>query len=166
MREKRPVIKLPLRKEEFILELISLASIIGMILIIFQFWADLPQQIPTHFGTSGQADEWGNKNAIFQLPVIAVFLYLLLTIINQFPHIFNYPWKITEENARIQYQIARISLTIIKTEILLFFTYVQWSTIQVSLGKYTDLGILFLPIFLLTVFGTLGAFIYVSAKHR
>lgn len=166
MRAKRPIIKLPLRKEEVILELLSLASIIGMILIIVQFWADLPQKIPTHFGAAGQADGWGNKNSIFQLPVIAVFLYLLLTIINQFPHIFNYPWKITEENARIQYQIARTSNTIIKTEILLVFTYLQWSTVQVALGKSSGLGILFLPLFLLIVFGTLAAFIYVSAKHR
>lgn len=63
----------------------------------------LPERIPTHFGLSGQADGWGTANQIFLLPVVALGLYVLLTVVVRSPGSFHYGVAVTAENrARLQ----------------------------------------------------------------
>ncbi len=63
----------------------------------------LPERIPTHFGLSGQADGWGSANQIFMLPVVALGLYLLLTVVVRAPESFHFGVAVTAENrARLQ----------------------------------------------------------------
>uniref|UniRef100_E6QL65 DUF1648 domain-containing protein n=1 Tax=mine drainage metagenome TaxID=410659 RepID=E6QL65_9ZZZZ len=63
----------------------------------------LPERIPTHFGLSGQADGWGSANQIFLMPVVALGLYLLLTVVVRNPESFHYGVAVTAENrARLQ----------------------------------------------------------------
>jgi len=58
-------------------------------------------------GLSGQPDAWGDKAAIWILPAVAAFFDVMWAVLANYPHTFNYPVAITEENARVQYQLAR-----------------------------------------------------------
>jgi len=105
----------------------------------------LPRSIPRHFNVSGEPDVWGNKSNAFLLPIVSLALYAALTVLNRFPHRFNYPWPITESNARSQYALARQLLTAIKVAAGTIFAYSNWAQIETALGTRPGLGAWFLP---------------------
>lgn len=163
-RKKRPILDVPLSSLEKFLEALAVIGILLNIIFIAMFWNELPNKIPTHFGPSGAPDAWGGKGMLLFLTVMNIMLYLLLTIVSRFPHTFNYPVKITTENALKQYYLARNLLLFLKTETVFLFTYILWGTIQVAQGKAEGLGILFLPIFLFIIFATIGVYFYKASK--
>ncbi|MDF2988824.1 MAG: hypothetical protein K0R50_4334 [Eubacterium sp.] len=162
---KRPILKIPLSYLE-ILEIVSLSGIITIFLYLFIAWEQIPEKVPTHFGSSGLPDSWGGRGSLLFLAFLIIPLYSLLTIISKFPHIFNYLCEITEANARFQYQNTRTMIVLLKTELIFIFGYIEWKSIQVAVGKASGLGTAFLPVLLLVVFGTIGIYIYRTIKYK
>ena len=109
-KNKRPVMTLPLTNLEKVLELLSGMGVLFNLVLVIIAWGTVPDRIPTHFDPSGLPDSWGGKESLILLPMAVIFLYSLLTVVSRFPHTFNYPWKITEENAKAQYLNARYLL--------------------------------------------------------
>jgi hypothetical protein len=72
--------------------------------------------------------------------------------------------RITAENAERQYRLARQFLAVLKAELIWVFTLINWASIGVALERCNGLGIFFLPVFLIIVFGTIGVYIYKSIK--
>lgn len=148
------------------MELVAIAGLAFIAYLLILNWDILPDRIPAHFGFEGRPDAYGNKSTLLLLPGAAVLVYLLLTLVGRYPHIFNYPWKITSENAYRQYQLAVTMMTALKTEIIWIFNYITLIEIRVSLGNAEGLGQMFLPIFLIVIFGPIGIYLYISYKER
>jgi len=70
-------------------------------ILVFVFYFQLPDNIPTHFNLKGEADGYGSKSTLWLLPVINLSTYLLMsTIVTKMkPWKYNYPIKVTERNA-------------------------------------------------------------------
>lgn len=166
MDEKRPVLKLKYSTFEKILEVIALISLISAFVLTFIYWPRIPERIVTHFDLSGTPSSYGGKGSLIIMPVVGVALYLLITLLSKFPHSFNYIVDITEENASFQYRNARALMLCIKVEIMCMFACLQWSFIIESLESASSLGILFLPVFLIIIFGTLTYFVKRSVKNK
>lgn len=163
---KRPVIKIPYSPLDVIFEILTVIGIVSVLLLLITKWKYIPNTVPTHFSASGIVDSWGNKWSLMTLPCVGILFYVLLTIVSKFPHIFNYPWPITEDNVQSQYRIGRLMIISLKAEMVWLFTYLEWQSIQVSIGKAQGLGIAFLPIMFLVIFGTMGVLIYKAYKAR
>lgn len=162
----RLALQLPKSSLEIGLETAAALGLLTMAFVTIKYWPLLPETIPHHFGVSGKPDAWGGKWILWLLPGISLVLYVGLTILSRYPHIYNYPWLITEKNAAAQYHLARTMIGALKAEIVLIFAYLQWQTIQVALGKAEGLGIAFLPAFLLLVFGTIGVYFRKAYQAR
>jgi len=134
-KNKLLVMKLPLTNYEKVLEFLSGIGVLLLIIIVIGAWKNTPEQIPSHFGPSGRPDAWGGKGSLALLPILGLMIYLLITVVSRFPSAFNYPCKITEENAKVQYQLGRYLLVLLKVEIIWLFIYIEWKTIQVAIGK-------------------------------
>lgn len=132
--EIRPRLKLKFTVVDIILEVIGFLLLLAICAIPVLLYKTLPDAIPTHFGINGQADDWGSKNSIFLLPVISLILYAGLTFLNRFPHIFNYPVVVTEENAFRQYTKATLILRIVKLLMIMLFLFIEWLICNVN-GK-------------------------------
>lgn len=69
----------------------SLLLVINIILLVFIWifiginFAGLPETVPSHFAVNGNVDGASEKKAIWILPVIATFLFLLLVGISRDP---------------------------------------------------------------------------------
>jgi hypothetical protein len=100
------------------------------------------------------------------VPIIASVLYLLLTVISRFPQYFNYMTVITEENAASQYKNARTLMSWMSVEITALFLFLECQNIQAAKAASSGLGIWFLPVFLIIVFGTIGIYIYKMFKLK
>ncbi len=120
----RPKIILRLSRLDKTLETSGKCIIILLWIFAIIAFFKAPDTIPTHFNTSGQVDNYGKKGTIFILPIIATIILIGLTILNQYPNIFNYLTEITEANAVYQYSIATRMIRFFKVLIAILFTII------------------------------------------
>ncbi|NJN42526.1 MAG: DUF1648 domain-containing protein [Flammeovirgaceae bacterium] len=160
----RPKMKIELTRLDWGLEIIGLAGVISMITISLINYQNLPEIIPIHFNALGEPDGYSDKAVLWIVVACALGLYILLTILQNYPHKFNYLIDITKENGERQYRNAILMIRTIKTVITINFLYLTYATIQVSIGKLSGLGTYSLAIFLVTILGSISLFGYRSYK--
>ncbi|WP_308898672.1 DUF1648 domain-containing protein [Candidatus Desulfosporosinus nitrosoreducens] len=158
--EKRPYAEIQRSFGENVFEAVALIGVLASFVSPIWVWSSLPAKIPAHYNISGQIDRWGSKGELFLLVPVIVLMYIFLTTLNRYPHRFNYPFDITEQNAGVQYHLARLMVQALKAEVIWIFFYIEWISIKGAMGKGVGLGSAFLIISLLLVFGTIGIYIW------
>jgi len=146
MIEQRPKLQIELSRFDKIIEAVGyLTMAILWILTIFNYII-LPETIPVHFNGSGQPDGYGSKSMLFLLAIIGTILFSGLTVLNKFPHIFNFPVTITTDNALRNYTNATRLIRFLKLIIGLIFSAIVLFSGLTAIGKASGLGTWFLPI--------------------
>ena len=163
---KRPRLNIPRTQLEVFCDLIAAAVVIGITVYLIATWASLPAKIPVHFNFAGQVDRWGSRNVLFSIFAVMLAMYIGLSVLQRFPHIYNYPFGLTPKNVHRQYQVARQLLTLIKTEVVCLFAFIQWQTASVARGRGETLGVWFLPVMMLVLFGTIAYYFVQAFKAK
>lgn len=161
-----PAISIPPTNLEKALEAAYVIGILTMLFFLVRYWAALPDQIPTRFGAEGIPVAWGDKGSLIRQLLVVVLISAGMTVLSRYPHLFNYPWRITEQNIRIQYQLARTLLSWIKVELVWLFGFTEWESIQVAFGHDQALRIEYLWAYMAIIFGTIAIYFYESYKAR
>jgi hypothetical protein len=161
---KRVKLEIPRSRIEICCEVVAAVAVAFVIIYLSATWATLPDRVPTHFNFAGTPDQWGSKYSLLLLSGITFVLYAGLSILSRYPHIYNYPFAITDENRQRQYLLARQMMTALKAELILVFVFITWQTINVARGNAADLTNWFMPVFLVAVFGTIIIY-FVKAKR-
>jgi uncharacterized membrane protein len=162
----RPRITIKRSMADWITDIIAFSFLVILIALPIIYSGSLPDKIPVHFNAAGEVDGYGSRATLWMLPVIGFIMYAGMTVLEFFPHIYNYPVEITEENAATQYRLATRLIRILKTVILLIFSFISYKTIDTGLGKTVGLGKAFLPVFLLVTFGTIAVYLARSLNNR
>jgi uncharacterized membrane protein len=154
---KNPKIKVPAGKLEILFNVLSVLLILGMIYYAFIMYQQLPEQIPTHFNSHGEPDDWGSKASIFMFPVIAIFIFVPMYFLSRVPHVFNYLVTITEENAPRIYPISRLMMATFNFSMVSLFAFLEWETVQaidgnMVTGPWFVIIVIFYPLILLGFF--------------
>ena len=145
-KRKRPKIKIWLTIFDLFIEIAGLAAVLVMWILLVVTYSKLPDVIPVHYNGSGLADRFGGKSGIFLLPVIATILFAGMTILSRFPHVLNYPVKITDNNAFLQYRNMARMIRCLKLVLVLFFGGLVLQTIRNAAGNTDGLGIWLTPV--------------------
>ena len=161
-----PKINIELTKSDKLIEIISWITFIFVWATIAMNYSSLPDTIPIHFDASGQPDGYGSKAIIFLLGFILSFIFVLMTLINKVPHIFNYPVKITAENAHYQYKNATKLIRYIRLSVVFLFTYILIMTVKTAHGEADGLGVWSLAAFLIILLGPIANYLYNSFKAK
>ena len=148
------------------LRIVSIVGVVFLFFLVVVYWSQLPDSIPIHYNAAGKPDSWSGKWSLLIMPTVGLVLYIGLSILTGFPHLYNFPWKITEINKERQFHLAQMLVLSIKTEIVWIFGYIQWQTVQIALGKANGLGASFKFIFLGIIFGTIGIYIMKALKAK
>jgi uncharacterized membrane protein len=151
----KPILKISLKPFDWIIEGITLFILIGVMVYFFIHYSALPDTIPTHYGFSGKADGFGGKSTLLILLVMLNAIYLFLTGISRKPHWFNYAHEITESNAPRQYFLALQSMRIVKLVVVIIFSYIIVTTMQIAQDNLISLGTWFIPTVLFILFATI-----------
>lgn len=149
---ERPKLKLELTKIDKIVEIMGWLLICANWALVINTYKSLPNIIPTHYNGAGLADGFGDKSMIFTLPLVATVLFVGLTILNRFPHIFNYPTDISTNNALKQYTNATRLIRYLKVVFVVIFGLISYQTIKHAKGQTEGLGVWFLPLTLGLIF--------------
>ena len=148
----KPKIKLELTFFDKVLETLSLVFFAFLWFITIWNYSALPKVIPVHFDYKGEADQFGGKGTIFGIPIIATVLYILLTILNKYPHLHNYATKVTLENAEKNYTRSTRILRTVKLAILIIFLMIVIQTVEISKINGTAISVWLLPFSLALIF--------------
>ncbi len=124
----------------------------------------VPDQIPIHFDLAGHPDAWGSPLSLLLLPIIALFLYAIITAVSRFPSAFNYPTRVTAQNRERLQQIALNMMAWIKAELCCLFAVIQYATIDTARHARNGLSPVLMPVALVIVFGTIV--VHVIAMRR
>lgn len=149
----RPILNIPLKPFDWVIEGVTVFIVMGIVVYTAIHYSTLPDTIPTHYGFSGKADGYGGKSTLLVLLGVLMAMYLLLLGVSRIPHKFNYVTEITESNAHRQYSLAIQMMRIVKLIVVIIFSYIILTTIQIAQGNAMSLGTWFLitVVFLLFV---------------
>ncbi len=164
--EQRPKISLPLSKWDAFFEALSVVLLLTLWGAVLRYYPLLPATIPTHFNATGQVDGWGNKSRLFSLPVIATLIYCGMTILNRYPHLYNYGIRVTPQNAHGLYRGTTRLLRLLKLLVVTIFLVIVVVTINTSLKSLKGPGPLLLPGLLLPLFLLAGWMLVSLGRSR
>lgn len=81
--------------------LLGIGATAAWVLVLYP---SLPETVPTHFGGSGQPDAFGDRTTVLWLVALMIGLGALCGWLSTRPRLFNYPGRVTEENAQAVYR--------------------------------------------------------------
>jgi len=162
----RPKIKAELEPIDRIIQSFGLIAMATLIAFPLYYFNQLPDIIPSHYGSNGEPDGFSGKAIIWTLPIIGILLYVGLHCLSYYPHIYNYPQKVTEQNAKRLYTIATKVIRFLNAQIALVFSYITYSTIHTALGNKGGLGKSFLLVFVISNVLVLGYLVYHSTQKQ
>jgi Protein of unknown function (DUF1648) len=116
----------------------------------------LPARVPMHFDVAGNPDGWGSPASLLFFPGIAVFIYLLFSVVTRFPSAFNYPVRVTPLNRARLEGLALNMIAWLKVELISLFTAIQWSIVEAARSHTSMAPAGFMPLALIAVFATVG----------
>ena len=161
----RPKINIQLSGLDRIFESLSWLILGFMWVYTFLNYSSLPEKIPIHFNGSGVADDYGTKATIFLFTGIGTLIFIGLTILNKYPHSYNYLEKITEENALTKYTQATKMVRSLKLSITVILFFSVYEICLIANGKSEGFGLWFLPIALGLVLLPVIIFVIKSLKR-
>lgn len=150
-------IKIQLSVLDWLIEILSWIFMSVIWIVTIFCYSKLPDIIAVHYDSAGKADGFGGKENIFTLPILAAILFAGLTILNKYPRIFNYPVKITSENALKRFKDATRLVRYLKFIAAAVFAYfilkttrytfdITGITHELGIWFYIAAGILILPL--------------------
>jgi len=146
---------------DIFVEMVCLILLIGVLAYLFLNWSSVPDKIPGHYNVMGKIDRMGSKKELLILPIIGWVMYLIMTVIGNFPQIWNTGVTVTEENKERVYRITKNLLNTVKLIMVAVFVYLTINSSQVI-----SLSAWFLPLFLLLLFGSMTSFIFKLVRTK
>ncbi len=108
-----------------------------------------PDTLPSHFNLEGEVDSYSSKTVVLLIVGINLLLYFLLSYAATKPKYFNYPVKINEKNAQIQYDnIIQLQVRI-KLIITIIFLFLIW--LMVDYERVTQMQLEKLPFVMILI---------------
>ncbi|PSL41812.1 uncharacterized protein DUF1648 [Planomicrobium soli] len=155
--KKQPKIDIPKSRLEWMLDAAALIIFVFVISYLISNFNALPDRVPGHYNALGKVDRWGGKEELFILPAIAVGVWILMSTLERFPHVYNYI-NLTEKNRSAQYRNGRLMVNVLKNECVLLFSLLTYQSIKVANGEAAGLGSIFMPLLLFFIFGSMALF--------
>ena len=146
--ESRPKINIPKSKSEWIWDFFGYTFYIGSIILLFSVWNQLPEQVPAHYGLTGEVDRWGSKSELFLLPGIGFLILVTMQALERFPEAYNYPERLNASNAPRFYMNSRRMLNQMKNICLAVFALISLESVSVAMKWTEGTGVWMLPILL------------------
>lgn len=163
---ERPRLDLEPTSLERVLNMAAWLGVGMTLLMVFSYWPELPGRVPQHFNAGGEVDAWGPRVLLLMLPSMSLVLVAGLSWLTRFPHLYNFPWPITEENARRQYRLANHLMAFIKTSIAWLFAMISWEICRLGLAKPALFGATFLPIVLVGILAPVVWYFGLAYRER
>ena len=162
----RPKLQIAKTKGEWVLDIIGGGIFLTAIAYLMISWGSIPDRVPGHYNAAGEVDRWGSRNEILILPIIGVFLWVTMFLVEKNPHTHNYPARLNENNAYVFYLNSRKLMNTLKNACLFLFSCLIIQTVRIALGDAQSLGAWFWPLLLIITIGPIVRTLVVQSKIK
>jgi uncharacterized membrane protein len=134
---------------DIILNILCIVMILGMSIYLFINWGNIPEQIPMQYNFVGDVTRWSGKGEMLTFHFMSLGIFILLSVIERFPKIWNTGVRITVENMGRIYPILKNMLVRMKFMMVAVFTGItafQSSDTRIPGWTATVIIILFLGV--------------------
>jgi len=152
MREQ-PEIELKPERIDSILEVSGYTALALLWIFIIWEYLNLPDTIPIHFDMHGRADDFGDKSAVFGMPVITTFLFFMLLLMQLKIRSFRITEYMAPIEAEKRYAFVKRILRIMRIAIPLLFLTIEFFSRNRSEGEVSNswlvpafFALLFIPV--------------------
>lgn len=114
---------------DIIMEVLGLVMLIGTPLYLVIRWPSIPDKLPMHYNFAGEIDRWGGKGEILFLVVMVWILYLMISLVEHFPSVWNTGVQVTLENRMRVYRTLKYMVKTLKLAMTLVFTFLIFNTV-------------------------------------
>lgn len=165
-KEQLPPFRPELTSTDRLLEMMALLIIAALWLMVVFSYQILPETIPIHFNIKGEVDGYGSRLTLIIIPLFATLLIPGMLWLSRYPHIFNYPTKITPENKTAQYRLAARFIRIMAVGLGVVFLHIVWMIIHSAETRQdTSSWLIILPILAISFF-PLFIYLVMSSKLK
>ncbi len=134
--------------QDWLMEAISLAGLVAMFCFVIYNYPKLPVSIPEHFDLQGNPQTFSDRNQVWLLPGISIFLYAML------PSILKV--KLARGSSRFFRRVrtqrqfnGRVRILRYQKMIMIWgLFYISASLVRYSLHRGNGLGVWFMPVFI------------------
>lgn len=148
--------QLPVTRYHKVLNVLSIAMIVGVFVFLLLSWKHIPDQVPGHYNGVGEIDRWGSKAELWMCPVFSVIIYLIITFTERHPRIWNTGVKVTVENQARVYCTLKNMIVTLKFAVVFLLEFI---TIHSVTAK--PLPVWFLPATMILVFGPMAYYMFI-----
>ncbi|WP_263380583.1 DUF1648 domain-containing protein [Granulicella paludicola] len=121
-------------------EAITLLGLVLPAIYLAITYSSLPSLIPSHFSLSGQPDRFAARGVLWFILGISAVLYLLLTVVGQFPRLFNLPGPRNGSSRARAEALGKELVAWLRLEIVLTFAWLVWSILSIAHHRTHDLS--------------------------
>lgn len=139
------------RKTDRVIKAITLLVLIFMWAFVIISYPTLPKKIATHFDFNGKADDFGSKNTIWLLPILASIVSIGFDLLIRFPIQKSYLNNTDTEIATLQYHSSIRLLRIIGLIIAMMFFYITYQVIIPDTSDSPKTDVWFIPILVVSL---------------
>ncbi|WP_417291423.1 DUF1648 domain-containing protein [Corallibacter sp.] len=140
--DDRPKIEIEKSVQDKLLQITPFILLgIGLVYTLINY-NSLPAQVPVHFNFSGEVTNYAEKNSIWFLTILGFVLTFGMYKLMQYPHQFNYPVKITPENAEKQYKSAIKMMTYMNIGVASLFLIINYEIVRVSINSESGFSLI------------------------
>ncbi len=159
LQQERTYMKIVRNKYDYIINLLSLLCLIGISIFLIIAWDKIPAKIPGHYNFAGEIDKFSDKSSLKVLLAADWIFFILISVVEMFPGMWNTGVQVTPQNREKVYRILKNMLGTLKLCVVLVFSYLTYHSTSVE-----NMPVLFLPVFMILIFGPIGFFIYQLMK--
>lgn len=132
MVRKQPKLDVSPRRADLALSWLGGFTLVLMLAACLHYYPDIADRIPTKFKEDGSARSYSGKQVLFALPIIGLPMWVLLHTLSKYPHIYNYAWRITAENAMAQYLTGMQMMLQLNAVMSIGFAWMGWETLKMA----------------------------------
>ncbi len=129
---------------------VAILLLLGATIYLFLNWSLLPAEIPSHYNFKGEPDDYGGKGTLIFTLIMGWTLVLLFWILGKFPKYWNTGVERTPANEAAVNRIIKDMMDVLQVAMAAMFSYML---VVPVLGTY--MGNWFMPVFLISIFGTI-----------
>jgi len=128
-----------------ILEIVAVAALLVSFCPLLLYHTIHPDDVfPTHYNIAGEIDGWGGRSSLWLIPLIGLAFYIGLSILQKYPKIYNYPCKVTEQNANYLYRMGVQLMRHVKACFMIILAYANNDMYMGAINKNSGpIGILY-----------------------
>lgn len=132
----------------------SCLMLAGVWIYLLVQWSSLPEKLPGHYNFAGEIDRWGSRGELLIVPVVMLVLFILLSVLERFPHVWNTGVEVTKQNRERVYTLTLHLLTSSKLLMVAVFSYLTLCS-----AAARPLSRWFMPITIAALLGLLALYI-------